>query len=144
MSNSTTQKYNFLFIIPNALSVVPIPFAQFAKFDEDGNPTGFYTYDELMSMDGNQAFSTPSNTHKILSINVTSIFDLAQKFPQYINAVSPNTVIAEGVETSKWEDENQDDYLWIISSDPTAKEYNYDAFVKVSPLFTIQTEGEEL
>lgn len=133
---STTAKYNFVFIIPNALSGIPIPFSQFVKpLDEEGNSTGFYTYDEYMTLGGNGEVLTPNGTHKILSINATSIFDLAQKFPLYIDQVAPGTVIVEGIETDKWLYENQDNYLWIITTDPKAKGYNYDAFREASHLF---------
>ena len=132
---STTAKYNFLFIIPNSLTTFPIPFTQFCKgIDEQGNQLGFYSYDELMTQPGRKAFTTPSGTHKLLSINITSIFDLATKFPAYISQISPTTIIVEGVDIAKWEDVVQDDYLWIVPTEPNL-EYNFDNFKKVSPLY---------
>ena len=134
---STTEKYNFVFILQNSLRETPIPFEQFKKpLDEEGNDQGYYTYNEFMSLDGNSVTTTPSNTHVLLSVNATSILALATLFPQYVSAVSPDTIIVEGVEKDKWLDENQDNYLWIISTDPKAIGYDYKTFIESSPLFT--------
>ena len=131
---STTSKYSFMFLIPTGLSDTPIPFEVFKK--EDGS---YYTYNEYMALDGNQAFYTPSNTHAMLSMNATSIFDLASKFPQYLAMVSPSTVIKEGVDTTAWLDSVQDNYLWIVPTEPGLP-YNFEEFAKATPLFNITQE----
>lgn len=137
---STTAKYNFNFLIPIGLTDYPVPFQGFHKgVDENGTDLGFYSYNELMAFDGNKAFYTPSNTHAIMSMNVTSIFDLATKFPFYIQSISPNTIIKEGVDVATWSDVDQSNYLWILSTEPHVA-YTYDEFVKVSPLFNTPTE----
>lgn len=136
---STTSKYGFNFLIPIGLTDYPIPFQVFHKgVDEDGKDLGFYSYNELMSLNGNKAFYTPSTTHAIISFNVTSIFDLATKFPQYVGYISPTTVIKEGVDTTAWVDLDQINYLWILSTEPNVA-YNYDEFIKVSPLYITPT-----
>ena len=137
---ATTAKYNFMFIIPNNLTDFPIPFGVFHKgYDELNNDLGFYTYNEYMALPGNKAFYTPSDTHAMMSFNVTSIFDLATRFPQYIASISPLTIIKEGVDVAAWTDPLQDNYLWILATEPNL-EYNYDKFVRVSPLYNIPTE----
>ena len=138
---STTYKYNFMFIIPNRLSVYPIPFQQFAKpVDEQGISTGFYSYDEYMTLPGKKEFSTSSGTHKLLTLNITSVLDLATKFPQYISQIDPTIEIVEGVSTNRWEDVDQSNILWILPTEPNIG-YNYNNFIKVSPLGGTTDEG---
>lgn len=50
------------------------------------------------------------------------------------NHLDTAVVIKEGVDEANWTDENQEDYLWIVSSDPKLS-YGYSEFVKSSPLF---------
>ena len=130
----TTKIYAFNWLIPVYLTDVPIPFSQFAKYDENSNPIGYYSYNEWMSLDGHKPFYTPSGTHAILGIGTTSIKALATQFPAYLSAVSADTVWVEGVDVDKWQDADQTHYLWTLTTDPTVP-YNYDAFTKVSPLF---------
>ena len=133
---STTAKYNFLFILPNVLGNISIPFDQFKKpLDDEGNETGHYSYDEYVQLPNKAEALTPSGTHKMISVNATSIISLATTFPQFLASASPTTQIVEGIQTDRWLDEIQDDYLWIVSTDPVATGYNYDAFREVSPLF---------
>ena len=131
---STTEKYPFNWLIPVYLADTPIPFSQFTKYDENGNPIGYYSYNEWMSLDGHKPFYTPSGTHAILGIGTTSIKALATQFPSYLSSVSNDTVWVEGVEVDKWQDVDQTHYLWTLTTDPTVP-YNYDAFTKASPLF---------
>jgi len=133
---STTCKYNFVFILPNVLEDIPIPFDQFKKpLDDEGNETGHYSHNEYVLLPNKAEVLTPSGTHKMLGVNATSILSLAIIFPQFLTALSPTTQIVEGIETDRWLDETQDNYLWIVTTDPVATSYNYDAFKKVSPLF---------
>ena len=129
---SSTNIKGFYFILPIGLTDTPIPFDKFIK--EDG--VSYYSYNEYMALPNKQAHYTPSNTHAIISINVTSIFNLATLFPQYLSAVSPTTVIYEGINIDNWADTVQDDYLWIISHDKTLA-YGYEEFKKVSPLYVV-------
>ena len=126
---SSTNIQVFYFIQPIELTDMPIPFEKF--INEDG---AFYSYNEYMALPGNQAHYTPFNIHAIISLNVTSIFDLATLFPQYLAAVSPATVIYEGINVDNWADLVTDDYFWIIPQDKTLA-YGYDEFTKMSPLY---------
>lgn len=131
---ATTEKYSFNWLIPVYLTDAPIPFSQFEKHDENGNPVGYYSYFEWMTLDGHKPFYTPSATHAILGMGATSIKTLATQFPAYLSSVSKDTLWVEGVEMDKWQDTDQAHYLWTLTTDPTVP-YNYDAFTKSSPLF---------
>ncbi len=132
---STTSKYNFIFLIPLSITDIPIPFEQFRISTQEETPQemSFYSYNQYMELQGNQAFFTPSGSHALLSTNVTSIFDLAQRFPQYLAYVAPHIIIKEGVDMAAWVDENQANYLWIITTEPNL-EYNFDKFMEASIL----------
>ncbi len=137
---STTHKYNFTFAIPKALRTLPIPFSDFHKgFDEEGNDLGFLNYDEHTSQPGKAPTETPSGTHVLLDAKVTSVLDLARKFPYYISQVAPDTVVYDGVDIEHWEDGDQTNYLWIISTEPDIA-YGLQNFKLQSPLFKAQVE----
>jgi len=127
---STTSKYNFIFLIPTSIADIPIPFEQFAIPDTEGL---HYSYNQYMALPGNKAFYTPSGSHALLETNITSIFDLAAKFPQYLAYVAPHIVIKEGVDVAAWTDEYQVNYLWILPTDRQLV-YCYNEFQKVSLL----------
>jgi len=120
---STTAKYNFVFLIPISIVDIPIPFEQF-KIPET---EAYYSYNQYMELPGNKAFYTDSGSHALLSMNVTSIFDFAKKFPKYLSQVAPYIVIKEGVDIAAWTDTSQENYIWILSTEPKIN-YNYNKF----------------
>jgi len=126
----STEKYNFIFLIPTSIVDIPIPFEQFAIPDTEGL---HYSYNQYMELVGNKAFYTPSGSHALLETNITSIFDLAAKFPQYLAYVAPHIVIKEGVDMAAWTDANQVNYLWILPTDRRLQ-YCYNEFQQVSLL----------
>jgi len=126
---ATTQKYGFNFIIPLALTDYPMAFSMFDKGDGT-----FYTYNEYMALDGNKAKYTPSNTHAIFGFNITSTKVRADM--EALLSATP-FVIYDGEDISHWNDLDQNNYLWIISTEPLVSTYNGDAFVSVSPLFNL-------
>lgn len=138
---STTEKYGFNFLIPLLLTDTPIPFTVFSKKDEEGIPTGeYYTYNEYMALPNKKAFYTPTNTHAILGINITSTKIRSQLVEMF--AGTP-FVVLDGDDIENWEDEEHTYYVWILSTDPRAVGYNYNAFTAVSPLFNLQDEAQD-
>jgi len=128
---STTSKYNFIFLLPISITDLSIPFDQFEIPETESKE--YYSYNQYMELPGNKAFYTPSGSHALLETNITSIFDLAEKFPQYLAYVAPHIVIKEGVDTTAWADENQANYLWILPTDRQLA-YCYNKFQEVSLL----------
>lgn len=130
---ATTHKYNYNILIPIALENTPLAFSIFHKgFDENNNDLGNYTYVEHASLPGNKAFYTPSGSHAILGTNITSIH-----FKRDVEALLVGTpfVVVDSTEVEKWEDVDQANYIWTVTTEPLAPAYNYEAFMKVNPLF---------
>lgn len=129
MSTNSTHKYGFIFLLPLAITDIPMSFSMFNKGDGT-----FYTYNEYMALGGNETIYTPSGTHALFGFNVTST-----KIRSDLEALMAGTpfVIHDGDEMVNWTDVDQSNYLWILSTEPLVPDYNYDAFVKVSPLFNV-------
>lgn len=131
---STTSIYGAMFLIPTSMTDTPLGFSILHKgFDEAGASLGFYTYNEFMALPGNQAYYTPSNTHALLSENITSIF-----IKEDVNAMLTGTpfVFVDGSQTDKWLDSDQTSYIWCVTTDKRMP-YNYDELIKVSPLYNL-------
>ena len=132
---ATTHKYGFNFILPLALTDTPMAFSMFDKgVDELGNSLGYYTYNEYMALPNNKPKYTPSETHAIFGFNITSTKVRADM--EALLATTP-FVVYDGDDIANWEDADQSNYLWIISTEPMVTDYNWDAFVSVSPLFNV-------
>jgi len=130
---STTYKYNAIFLLPIAMTDTPLEFSILHKgFDEQGVDLGYYTYNEYMALDGNKAFYTPSNTHALLSENITSLY-LKEEIEASL--VGTPFVFKDGKDVASWTDLDQTFYIWCITTDPRMS-FNYDEFIKVSPLYT--------
>lgn len=123
---STTTIYGFNFLIPIALKGVPIEFEAFKK--EDGT---FHTYDTYMQLPNNEAFSTPSGTHALLGMNITSTkirMKLEAQLSAFNTAYGTNYEMLDGEDIDRWADADQSNYIWIVSTDPKAVGYNWEAF----------------
>lgn len=131
---ATIEKYAFNWLIPVYFTDTPIPFHQFIKYDGNGNPVGYYSYNEWSFLDGHKPFFTPSCTHAILGVETTSTKEFIEQLPGYLAAVSSDTVWVDGAEMGRWQDVDQTNYLWTLTTDMTVP-YNYNEFVKVNPLF---------
>jgi len=143
---STTEKYNFIFLLPISITDLPLPFDQFEipetepeiePFDQgeilETEPKEYYSYNEYMALPGNKAFYTSTGSHALFETNVTSVFALPQKLSQFLAAEAANIVLKEGIDMEAWTDEVQTDYLWIVPTAPGLA-YNYEEFCKVSLL----------
>ena len=131
---STTHKYGFNFLLPIALTDTPMAFSMFNKGDDT-----YYTYNEYMALDGNKPFYTPSETHAIFGYNITST-----KLRGDLEALLASSpfVVYDGDDINNWEDVDQSNYLWVVSTEPSVPQYNYEAFKAVSPLFNVVGQGE--
>ena len=114
---------------------ISMAFSMFHKgYDEANNDLGYYTYNEYMGLDGNKAIYTPSGTHALFGFNITST-----KLRSDLETMFTGTpfVIMDGEDVDRWADADQSTYFWILSTEPYVTDYNYDAFIQVSPLFNM-------
>ena len=134
---SRTYKYGAMFLIPTLMTDTPLEFSILHKgFNENGDSLGYYTYNEYMALPNKRALYTPSGTHALLDENITS----SRLERDVENAISGSPfVFKDGKDIENWQDVDQTYYIWCITTDPRMS-FNYDEFIKVSPLYVIPTE----
>jgi len=112
--SSTYQ--NFYIKAPVAILEVPLPLAEFAKLDDEGNEDGFYTIPEYLAAQNHtiERFSSDGYFAKGFAFNIVGLDEMRSKFADFgmtlgadVFILSPGE-IHEELAKPEWSDETDD------------------------------------